>query len=603
MLLTEISFLVSIIYIAYKRELSSFYIAIAVLIFATVWFGTFADSFSEHQAKITASSLLKVTSNLSVRKILSNGSEVYVPPDAVSTGDIMLVKEGEIIPLDGIIIEGAAAIDESLVTGESLPVIKSVNDEVISGSKVVSDWIKIKVIKTLKESFVYRIAGMIEKTKRPKGESEKQLDVLIYGLTVLLSLVVFSLGLTIKLLGYSLSLPILLGFYVCLLPTTIGALEEAIGISGEEELAKALFLSSVQDDTQEGKSIIRYLQSKNYVPSEIDQAIISSYEEFSAKTRKSGIYYKSIRLPGKELYKEIRLIRKSDFYGVYLNEKTPVFKGAPDVMKSIFRASSDFDEKLEEIAKEGGTPLAVAVGDEIIGLVELKDILKEGVKEQIEALKSMGIEPYMVTGDHPITAQIIANEVGINNVISQAKPEDKYKKVLEEQSKGKTIAMVGDGTNDAPALARANVGLAMYSGTEVAKEAANMIDLESDPSKIIDVIKLGKQLLITRGSLATFSIANDVSKYFVVLPALLGFLSVAKILNVLHLPLHVAVIAALIYNAIIIPLLMPLAIKGISFKPRSPKIIFLENVLIYGVGGVILPFLAIKLIGILLMAL
>ncbi|MDP8023146.1 MAG: potassium-transporting ATPase subunit KdpB [Conexivisphaerales archaeon] len=654
MFLTEISFLLSLMYMFFIKEFSFFYVSITVLIFATVWFGTFADSYSEHQAKITASSLLKVTSNLSVRKILPNGSEVYVPPDAVSAEDVILVKENEIIPLDGVIVEGVAAIDESLVTGESLPVIKSVNDEVISGSKVVSDWIKVRVTKTLKESYVYRIAGMIEKTKRPKGESEKQLDILIYGLTLLLSFVVFSLGITINLLGYSLNLPILLGFYVCLLPTTIGALEEAIGISGltrlwninvvsksgkaieaagdidvvlldktgtitvgkrepvkiiplgshtEEEVAKALFLSSVQDDTQEGKAILRYLQSKNYLPSEIDQAIISSYEEFSAKTRKSGIYYKSIRLPGKEIYKEMRLIRKSDFYGVYLNEKMPIFKGAPDVMKSIFRAPPDFDEKLEEIAKEGGTPLAVAVGDEIIGLVELKDVLKEGVKEQIEALKSMGIEPYMVTGDHPITAQIIASEVGINNVISQAKPEDKYKKVIEEQSKGKTIAMVGDGTNDAPALARANVGLAMYSGTEVAKEAANMIDLESDPSKIIDVIKLGKQLLITRGSLATFSIANDVSKYFVVLPALLSFLSVAKTLNVLHLPLHVAVIAALIYNALIIPILMPIAIKGISFKPRSPKRVFLENVLIYGLGGVILPFLAIKLIGILIMVL
>jgi len=654
MLLTEISFVITIIYTFCMKEITSFNLSIALLIFATVWFGTFADSYAEHQAKLTATSLLSVTSNLSVRKITPEGSEVYVPPDAVSVGDIILVKENEIIPLDGIIVEGAAAIDESLVTGESLPVIKDVNDEVISGSKVVSDWIKVKVTKTLKESYVYRIAGMIEKTKRPKGESEKQLDALIYGITFLLSLVIFSLGVTIRLLGYSLSLPILLGFYVCLLPTTISALEEAISISGltrlwkikvisksgkaieaagdvdvvlldktgtitlgrrepvkiiplnsytEEDVAKALFLSSIQDDTQEGKAILRYLQSKNYIPSEIDKAIMSSYEEFSAKTRRSGIYYKGLRLPGKEIYKEMRIIRKSDFYGAYLNEKMPIFKGAPDVMRIIFHAPPDFDEKLEEIAKEGGTPLAVAVGDEIIGLLELKDILKEGVKEQIKALKSMGIEPYMVTGDHPITAQIIASEVGIEKVISQAKPEDKYKKVIEEQEKGKTIAMVGDGTNDAPALARANVGLAMYTGTEVAKEAANMIDLESDPSKIIDVIKLGKQLLITRGSLATFSIANDVSKYFVVLPALLSFLSVARILNILHLPLRVAVISALIYNAIIIPILIPLAIIGISFKPKSPRRIYLENVLIYGLGGVVLPFIIIKLIGVLLVIL
>ncbi|MGC8569025.1 MAG: potassium-transporting ATPase subunit KdpB [Nitrososphaeria archaeon] len=654
MLLSEISFFIVLIYMIVTRELSEFYAWIALLIFLTVWFGTLADSYAEHQAKITASSLIRITSTINVRKILPDSSEVYVPPDAVSVGDIILVRVGEIIPLDGVIVEGTAAIDESLVTGESLPVIKSINDEVISGSKVVSDYLKIRVTKTLKESYVYRIAGMIERTKRPKGESERQLDSLLYGLTVLLSLVIVSLGLTLYLLGYPLNVPVLMGFYVCLLPTTIGALEEAIGISGlirlwkikvisksgkaieaagdtdvvlldktgtitvgrrepiriiplnshtEEEVAKALFLASLQDDTQEGKAILRYLEGMGYVAENIDQAVLSFYEEFSAKTRRSGILYRPLRLPGRDLFKEVRLIKKADFYGVYLNEKVPIFKGAPDVMKTLFYAPPDFEEKVDEIARNGGTPLAVAVGDEIIGLLELRDIIKEGVREEIKSLQSMGIEIYMITGDHPLTAQKIAAEVGIKNVIPQAKPEDKYKKVVEEQQQGKTIAMVGDGTNDAPALARANVGLAMYNGTEVAKEAANMIDLESDPSKIIEVIKLGKQLLITRGSIATFSIANDISKYFVVLPALISFLVAARYLNILRLPLDVAVLAALIYNAFIIPILLPLAVKGISLKPKSPRRIFLENVLVYGLGGVVLPFIAIKLVGVLLMLL
>ncbi len=653
MLLTEISFIITVVYIIVFNQLNRFNLLISLLILLTVLFGTFADSYAEQQAKATATSLLKITANITVRKVLPNGSEVYVAPDAVEAGDIILIKEGETVPLDGVIIEGIAAIDESLVTGESLPVIKSINDEVISGSKVVSDWIKVKVTKSIKESYVYRIASLIEKTKRPKGESEKQLDLLIFGLSVILSLVVLSLGLVLYLLHYPINLPILLGFYVCLLPTTIGGLEEAIGISGlsrllkikvvsksgkaieaagdidvvlldktgtitlgrrepvriipldghtEDEVAKALFLSSAQDETQEGKAIIRFLQNKNYIPSEIDQALTLTYQEFSAKTRKSGLIFKPIRLPGRDMYKELRLIKKKDFYGVYLNEEVPIYKGAPDVMRTLFKTPPDFDERLEEIAKEGGTPLAVALGDEIIGLVELKDIIKEGVKKQIKELKEMGVEPYMVTGDHPLTAKIIANEVGIDKVVSQAKPEDKYKIAVKEQSEGKTIAMVGDGANDAPALARANVGLAMYTGSEVAKEAANMIDLESNPSKIIEIIKLGKQLLITRGSLTTFSIANDVSKYFVVLPALISFLAISKELNVLRLPLHVAVISALIYNAFIIPILMPIAIKGVSLRPKSPRRIFLENLFIYGIGGVILPFVAIKLIGVVIIS-
>ncbi|MCL4343782.1 MAG: potassium-transporting ATPase subunit KdpB [Nitrososphaerota archaeon] len=651
--MTEISFIIVALYMLVTKSFSLFYISVLSLIFITVWFGTFADSLAEFQAKATAKFLISVTQANLARKIMNdNSSEILIKPEELVKGDIILVNSGEIVPVDGVIIDGAAAIDESLVSGESIPVIKSVNDEVVAGSRVSSDWLKIKVVKPVGESYVSKIADMIEKTKRPKSQSEQELNLILYVLTAIFTVVIIALFVIVGALGYRPNPAILLAFYVCLLPTTIGALHEAIGISGiarmwkirvisksgraiesagdvddvlldktgtitigrrepisilpfngiqVEDVARAAFIASLNDDTQEGKSIIRFLQNSGYTPDNLDSIITSTYEEFSAKTRKSGTYYKPSTWGGKEMRGKLHIIRKSDLNGIYLNDEIPVFKGAPDVMKKIFSVPSDFDKTVEDIAKKGNSPLIISYGDKIIGVIELKDIIKPGVKTQIESLKKMAIEPIMVTGDHPLTARNIANEVSINEVIAQAKPEDKYKKVQAEQDKGKTIAMVGDGTNDAPALARANVGLAMYQGTEVAKEAANMVDLESDPSKIIDVIMIGKQILITRGSIATFSIANDLAKYFVILPAMLSTISALSYLNILKLPPHVSVISALIYNAIIIPALIPLAIKGIGFKPDNPNKTFLKNMLIYGLGGMVLPFIAIKLIGIILM--
>jgi len=651
--MTEISFFIISIYISINRLLNTFYISIAILVFLTVWFGTFADSLAEFQAKATAKYLISVTQANLARKIVDDGaSEILIKPEELKKEDIILVHSGEIVPVDGVIVDGVAAIDESLVSGESIPVIKSVNDEVIAGSRLSSDWLKIRVVKPVAESYISKIANMIEKTKRPKSQSELELNLILYILSAIFTTVIISLFVILNMLGYRPNPAILLAFYVCLLPTTIGALHDAIGISGTarmwkikvisksgraiesagdvdsvlldktgtitigrrepvnimpfngnpvEYVARAAFIASLNDDTQEGKSIIRFLQNSGYIPDDLDSIITSTYEEFSAKTRKSGTYYRPTALRGKEIHARSHIIRKSDLNGIYLNDEIPVFKGAPDVMKKIFRPPKDFDKIVEEIAKKGNSPLIISYGDEIIGVIELKDIIKPGVKVQIESLKKMAIMPIMVTGDHPLTAKNIANEVGINEVIAQAKPEDKYRKVQEEQDKGKTIAMVGDGTNDAPALARANVGLAMYQGTEVAKEAANMVDLESDPSKIIDVIMIGKQILITRGSIATFSIANDVAKYFVILPAMLSTISSLAYLNILKLPPHISVIAALIYNAAIIPILIPLAVKGIGFKPDKPTKTLLKNMLIYGLGGIVLPFIAIKAIGILLM--
>lgn len=653
MLMTEISFIIVALYIFVTKSFSLFYFSILLLIFITVWFGTFADSLAEFQAKATAKFLISVTQANLARKIMDdNTSEILVKPEELEKGDIILVNSGEIIPVDGVIIEGAAAIDESLVSGESIPVIKSINDEVVAGSRLSSDWLKIRVVKPVGESYISKIANMIEKTKRPKSQSEQQLNIILYVLTVIFTVIIVALFAIINALGFSPDPAILLAFYVCLLPTTIGALHEAIGISGiarmwkikvisksgraiesagdvdsvlldktgtitigrrepigilpfkgiqVEDVARAAFIASLNDDTQEGKAIIRFLQKSGYTPDNLDSIITSNYEEFSAKTRKSGTYYKPSTWGSKAVRGKLHIIRKSDLNGIYLNDEIPVFKGAPDVMKKLFSVPVDFDKMVEDIAKKGNSPLVISYGDKIIGIIELKDIIKPGVKTQIESLKKMAIEPIMVTGDHPLTAKNIANEVSINEVIAQAKPEDKYKKVQTEQDKGKTIAMVGDGTNDAPALARANVGLAMYQGTEVAKEAANMVDLESDPSKIIDVIMIGKQILITRGSIATFSIANDLAKYFVILPAMLSTISALAYLNILKLPPHVSVIAALIYNAVIIPALIPLAVKGIGFKPDSPNKTFLKNMLIYGLGGMIMPFIAIKIIGIILM--
>jgi len=652
LLMTEASFLIVAIYMIITRTFPLFYFLVLMLIFLTVWFGAFSDSLAELQAKATAKFLVSVTQGNLARKIINNGeSEILVKPEELMKNDIILVKSGETIPVDGIIVEGEAAIDESLVSGESVPVIKTVNDEVIAGSKLSSDWLKIRVVKPVKESYVSKIAAMIEGTKRPKSQSEKELNLIINVLTAIFTIIIISLFVILTEIGYKPNPAILLAFYVCLLPTTIGALHEAIGISGIarlwkikvisksgraiesagdvdtvlldktgtitmgrrepvsiipfngyklEDVARAAFIASLNDDTPEGRSIINFLQRSGFIPDDLDSIIISAYEEFSAKTRKSGTHYRPISW-GNKLRGKLHIIKKSDLYGVYLNDEIPVFKGAPDVMKKMFKPPEDFDKVIEEIAKKGNSPLVISYEDKIIGVIELKDIIKPGIKAQIDSLKKMNIEPVMVTGDHPLTAKNIANEVGIYAIIAQAKPEDKYNKVVEEQSKGKTIAMVGDGANDAPALAKANVGLAMYQGTEVAKEAANMIDLESDPSKIIDIIMVGKQMLITRGSIATFSIANDLAKYFIILPAMLSTVPALAYLNILKLPPHISVVSALIYNALIIPALIPLAIKGIGFKPDTPSKTFMKNMLIYGLGGMVLPFIAIKIIGILLM--
>ncbi|MGD0494890.1 MAG: HAD-IC family P-type ATPase [Candidatus Bathyarchaeia archaeon] len=579
-------------------------------------------------------------------------------------GDLLSLEKNDIIPTDAEVLEGIAMVDESLLTGESTPVRKAPGDALIGGSRVISDNLTAKVTVNPEESYINQMIMMVESSKRPKTANEQAVTMVLIGLTAIFSIIILSLlGLSVTLsLGGDLS--VLIALYVCLLPTTIGALLPAIGLSGisrlygrkivaksgkavetagdvdviimdktgtitvgnrqaiqiipleghtEREVGEAAFLSSWHDDTPEGRSIIRLAHEKGFIPGELNALALSEVYEFSASTRTSGVKItqnvrfilpkggKSGRLRGRFRRKSAEEVLAE---GTHLTSESEivVMKGAPNsILKMIQSIPPGFESTVESISSAGDTPIAMERNGEAIGMIRLKDVLKPDIKEKVHSIKLMGIRPVMITGDQPLTAKSIAAEVGIEEYVPQAKPEDKYDIVLREQAHTRTVAMIGDGTNDAPALAKADVGLAMNSGTQPAKEAANMIDLESNPAKIIDVVMLGKQLLMTRGAVTAFSIANDVSKYFAIVPVMFATIEALKNLNVLQLStVHSAVLSALIFNAIIIPLLIPLAMRGVAFKPSSTMTLFLKNTLIYGVGGVIVPFVGIKLIDILL---
>jgi K+-transporting ATPase ATPase B chain len=554
-------------------------------------------------------------------------------------------------------------VDESLVTGESAPVRKAPGDSLIGGSRVVSDTLTAKVTTNPGETFIDHMIKMVESSKRPKTPNEVAVTIVLIGLTAIFTIIIVTLlGISVA-LGLGADLSVLIALYVCLLPTTIGALLPAIGLSGmsrlyrdkivaksgkaietagdadvvlldktgtitvgnrqaiefvpferytEEDVGEAAFLSSWHDDTPEGRSILRLAYEKGFVPKELNSLATSEVYPFSATTRTSGIKitHTGLTLPkgGKGIGERTRMRRKTSAVGgesetALLEPEVVIMKGAPEsIKKQSDCVPTDFDYVVNGISAAGETPIAVARNGLVIGIIRLKDVLKVGIKEKIQALKVMGIRPVMITGDQPLTAKSIASEVGVDEYVAQAKPEDKYNIAKREQAEGRIVAMIGDGSNDAPALAAADVGLAMNSGTEAAKEAANMVDLESNPAKIIDVVMLGKQLLMTRGAVTAFSIANDVSKYFAIMPFIMATaLPALSALNILHLySMQSAVLSALIFNAVIIPLLIPLAMRGIAFKPTSTMTLFLKNTLIYGVGGVIVPFVGIKLIDLLL---
>ena len=640
----------------------TFYVEVAAILLVTVWFSTLSDALAEQQARNTASSLRRLESEVLSKKLVREDwteKVVPTPSSALRRGDVVRLDKGDLVPIDAEVLEGIAMLDESLVTGESAPVRKAPGDVLIGGSTVVSDTMVARVTVDPEESYINKMIKMVEAAKRPKTPNEQAVTVVLIGLTAIFTIVIASLAGLSVVLGLGGDLSVMIALYVCLLPTTIGALLPAIGLSGmsrlyrrkvvaksgkaieaagdadvilldktgtitvgnrqavefvpvgghtAREVGEAAFLSSWYDDTAEGRSVVRLAYEKGLIPKELNSLSKSKVYEFSATTRTSGVLLAStgsFALPksGKEMDKGGRISRK---HADSVADSVPsgdveVIKGAPDAVKAIAPSTEESDGVAESISLEGGTPMAVVRDGRLLGFIRLKDTLKPGIKEKIVAVKTMGIRPVMITGDQPLTAKSIAKEVGIDEYVPQAKPADKYGVVQSEQAQSRIVAMIGDGTNDAPALAVADIGLAMNSGTEPAKEAANMVDLESNPAKVIEVVMLGKQLLMTRGAVTAFSIANDVAKYFAIVPVLFASAYPAlERLNILGLGLHTAVLSALIFNAVIIPLLIPLAMRGVSFKPADTMTLFLRNTLIYGAGGVVAPFVGIKAIDVLI---
>ncbi len=669
MLIVELTFFVVTAMAIYPQAfypvanagLRIFYVEVALILLVTVWFSTLADALAESQTKNTANSLRRLETEVLAKKVEVEGYTRKIVPiksKELRKGDLIVLEKGDVVPIDGAVLEGIAMVDESLLTGESTPVRKAPGDDVIGGSRILSDTLTVKVTVDPGDTYIDQMIRMVESSKRPKTPNERAITIVLIGLTAIFTIIVLAiLGLSIT-LNLAADLSVLIALYVCLLPTTIGALLPSIGLSGisrlykrrivaksgravetagdtdvilldktgtitvgnrqavellpsaghtDRDLGEAAFLSSWYDDTPEGRSLIRLAYEKGYVPRELHALALSDVYEFSANTRTSGVKLSqggSFVLP-----KGGRIRRKfearTESLVPFEGEETEIIKGAPDAIKKIVRsAPPDFDEIVAKISSAGDTAIAVTRNREAIGIIRLRDVLKPSIKEKIQALKVMEIRPVMITGDQPLTAKSIASEVGIDEYRPEAKPEDKYEIVKKERAESRIVAMIGDGTNDAPALALADVGLAMNSGTQAAKEAANMVDLESNPAKIIDVVMLGKQLLMTRGAVTTFSIANDVAKYFAIIPVI--FASTPKgiqelqRLNILGLGITTAVLSALVFNAVIIPLLIPLAMRGITFKPSSTMTIFLKNTMIYGVGGVIVPFVGIKLIDLLI---
>ncbi|HET7404954.1 MAG TPA: HAD-IC family P-type ATPase [Candidatus Bathyarchaeia archaeon] len=645
-----------------------YYVEVALILLVTVWFSTLADALAESQAKNTANSLRSLESEVQSKKIITEGQvrrTLAVVSTSLRKGDMVLLEKGDTVPIDAEVLEGIGMVDESLLTGESTPVRKAPGDAVIGGSKIISDTLTARVTVNPEETYISQMIRMVESSKRPRTPNEMAVTMVLIGLTAIFTILIAALlGLSVV-LNLAADLSVLIALYVCLLPTTIGALLPSIGLSGisrlyrrkivaksgraveragdtdviildktgtitvgnrqatefipfeghsVKEVGEAAFLSSWHDDTPEGRSLIRLAYEGGYVPRELNALAVSEVYEFSASTRTSGVKIAQgtgFMLPkgDKSGRERGRLRRKFEAHQAadleIQEDETEIIKGAPDAVRKIVRTvPANYDRLVNDISSAGDTPLGVTRNREAIGMIRLRDVLKPDIREKIESVKVMGIRPVMLTGDQPLTAKSIAAEVGIDEYKPEAKPEDKYEIVMREQSETRVVAMIGDGTNDAPALAAADVGLAMNSGTQAAKEAANMVDLESNPAKIIEVVMLGKQLLMTRGAVTTFSIANDVAKYFAIVPVMFATtLPELKALNILGLGLDTAVLSALIFNALIIPLLIPLAMRGIRFKPTSTMTLFIKNALIYGVGGIIVPFIGIKLIDIALLSL
>jgi K+-transporting ATPase ATPase B chain len=608
-----------------------FGLQITLWLWFTVLFANFAEAMAEGRGKAQAETLRKARAETEARRLREDGSIEVVPSSKLHSGQLVLVAAGEFIPGDGEVVEGVASVDESAITGESAPVIRESGGDrsaVTGGTRVLSDEIKVRITSNPGETFLDRMIGLVEGATRQKTPNEIALNILLAGLTIIFLLAVVTLQPFAIYSGAPQSIFALVSLLVCLIPTTIGGLLSAIGIAGmdrliqrnviamsgraveaagdvdvllldktgtitlgnrqatafhpspgvtDRELASAAQLASFADETPEGRSIVVLAKEKYGLRGRELAPHNPTFIPFTAQTRMSGVNM----------------------------DHTEIRKGAPEAISRYVAEKgqvvpSEVQESVERIAKSGGTPLLVAMNHRVCGTIELTDVVKGGIRERFDHLRTMGIRTMMITGDNPLTAAAIARQAGVDDFLAEAKPEDKMGLIRSEQTKGKLVAMTGDGTNDAPALAQADVGVAMNTGTQAAKEAGNMVDLDSNPTKLIEIVEIGKQLLITRGALTTFSVANDVAKYFAIIPAMFaGTFPLLGVLNVMKLRTpESAILSAVIFNALIIIALIPLALRGVAYRPLGAAALLRRNLLVYGLGGIIAPFLGIKLIDI-----
>jgi K+-transporting ATPase ATPase B chain len=611
-----------------NRKALVYTLAVVVILWLTVLFANFAEALAEARGKSQADTLKRTRRKTMARRVI-DGIDNQVNSDELRAGDIVLVAAGEIIPGDGEVIEGAATVDESAITGESAPVIREAGGDrsgVTGGTRVLSDQIKIRITASAGGSFLDRMIALVEGAVRQKTPNELALTVTLAGLTLAFLMVTGALWPIGRFFGVDLPIPTLIALLVCLIPTTIGALLAAIGLAGMDRalsanvLAKSgkavelagdidtLLLDKTGTITMGDRQATEYHPLSDVTTEQLAEAAM--WGSFGDQTPEG----KSIVKLGEETLgsnapretpaaKVIPFTAQSRLSGLDLPDGRSFRKGAPDAIQAFIREQNapmpvELKGLVDNVARQGSTPIVVAQAGKVLGVVALSDVLKPGIRDRFERLRAMGLRVVMVTGDNPLTAAAIAGQAGVDDYIAEARPEDKLEYIRREQRAGRLIAMMGDGTNDAPALAQADIGIAMNSGTQAAKEAGNMVDLDNDPTKLIEVIEIGKQLLMTRGSLTTFSIANDVAKYFAIIPAMF-MLAIPQLaaLNVMELATpQSAVLSAVIFNAIIIPLLIPIAIKGVKYRPMGANSILRRNLLVYGLGGVVVPFIGIKLI-------